>query len=146
MAEALYLADDKATADLGRRIALSLRPGDVVLLSGDLGAGKTSLARAIVRTLMNDPDLDVPSPSFALVQPYAGATGPVLHADLYRLTSERDAEELGLFERDDAIVLVEWPENAPSLHKLGTVHISLAVPKEGEGRHASIELAGEPLR
>lgn len=134
----LFLADDAATAALGQRLARVLRPGDLVLLDGDLGAGKTALARSVIRSLVGDPGLDVPSPSFALVQPYVAAGRPVLHADLYRLTSEYEVDELGLVDAADAIVLVEWPERAPSLAARADVTVRLAVPRGGEGRHAEI--------
>ena len=139
--QSLHLADDAATADLGRRIATVLVPGDLVLLSGDLGVAKTTLARAIIRSLMNNAALDVPSPSFALVQPYDGPHGPIVHADLYRLSSEREVDELGLFERADAIVLVEWPEHAPALDGAATIWIALAIPPGGAGRDARIAFA-----
>jgi tRNA threonylcarbamoyladenosine biosynthesis protein TsaE len=136
-----HLIDDAATAAFGARLAAMLRPGDLVVLDGDLGAGKTALARAVIRTLVGDPRLDVPSPSFALVQPYDAPGGPVLHADLYRLSSEAEIDELGLFDRADAIVLVEWPERAPSLAVQADVTIRLAVPKGGEGRDLEIEFS-----
>lgn len=141
MSEAIHLPDEKATEDLGRRLAAALKPGDFVLLSGGLGAGKTALARTIIRTLMEDEVLEVPSPSFALVQPYSSPRGPVLHADLYRLASEREVDELGLFDRADAIVLVEWPEHAPSLAAKATLSIALAIPKGGKGRDVEIGFA-----
>ncbi len=133
-----HLADDAATADFGARLAGALKPGDLVLLDGDLGAGKTALARAVIRTLCGDPRLDVPSPSFALVQPYEIAGRPILHADLYRLSTKAEIDELGLFDRADAIVLVEWPERAPSLAARADVTIRLAVPKSGIGRDIEI--------
>jgi tRNA threonylcarbamoyladenosine biosynthesis protein TsaE len=138
MPESIHLPDDAATADLGARLAATLKPGDLVLLSGGLGAGKSALARAIVRTLAGDPDMDVPSPTFALVQPYESAAGPILHADLYRLASEREIDELGLLDRD-AIVLVEWPERAPALFDRATLRIELTIPSGG-GRDAVIEV------
>jgi len=134
-----HLPDDAATAAFGARLAAALRPGDLILLDGDLGAGKTALARAVIRTLVRDPRLDVPSPSFALVQPYDGPAGPILHADLYRLSLEAEIDELGLFDRPDAIVLVEWPERAPSLADRADVTVRLAVPKGGEGRDVEVE-------
>lgn len=134
-----HLADDAATATFGARLAAVLKPGDLVVLDGDLGAGKTALARAVIRTIVGDPRLDVPSPSFALVQPYDAPSGPILHADLYRLSSEAELDELGLFDRPDAIVLVEWPERAPPLAAQADVTIRLAVPKGGEGRDVDIE-------
>lgn len=134
----LHLADDAATAAFGARLAAVLKPGDLILLYGDLGAGKTALARAVIRTLVGDARLDVPSPSFALVQPYEANGKPVLHADLYRLSSEAEIDELGLFDRADAIVLVEWPARAPSLADMADVTITLAVPKGGDGRDLEI--------
>jgi tRNA threonylcarbamoyladenosine biosynthesis protein TsaE len=141
MSEAIHLPDEGATEDLGRRLAGSLKPGDLVLLSGGLGAGKTALARAVIRTLVGDAELEVPSPSFALVQPYDSPRGPVLHADLYRLASEREVDELGLLDRADAIVLVEWPEHAPSLAPRATLSIALAIPRGDTGRDAEIGFA-----
>lgn len=138
MSESLHLPDGAATADLGARLAATLKPGDLVLLSGGLGAGKSALARAIIRTLLGDAGMDVPSPTFALVQPYESAAGPILHADLYRLASEREIDELGLLDRD-AIVLVEWPERAPSLAERASLRIELSIPKGG-GRDATIEV------
>ena len=134
----LHLADDAATAAFGARLAHVLKPGDLVLLDGDLGAGKTALARAVIRTLAGDPRLDVPSPSFALVQPYDLPAGPVLHADLYRLSSEAEIDELGLFDRPETIVLVEWPERAPSLAARADVTVRLSVPRGGEGRDVEV--------
>ena len=134
-----FLPDDAATAKLGIDLATRLRPGDLVLLSGDLGAGKTALARAIIRHLMGDPILDVPSPSFALVQPYDRLGVSILHADLYRLASEREIGELGLFDRPDAIVLVEWPERAPGLAARADVSVDLSIPPGGVGRTVRIK-------
>ena len=133
----IHLSDDAATADLGHRLAAVLRPGDIVLLSGGLGAGKSALARATIRALMADEGLEVPSPSFALVQPYESPRGPILHADLYRLADEREIEELGLLDDPAAITLVEWPERAPALAARASVRIDLAIPPGG-GRDADI--------
>ena len=128
------LADDAATAALGQTLARTLQPGDIVVLEGDLGAGKTALARAIIRALSDDPDLEVPSPTFALVQPYDTARGPVLHADLYRLGDPREVDELGLVDNPEAIVLVEWAERAPELRDSATLNVTLEIPPGGEGR------------
>lgn len=139
----LHLADDAATAAFGARLAATLKPGDLVLLDGDLGAGKTALARAVIRTLVADPRLDVPSPSFALVQPYDGPVGPILHADLYRLSSEAEIDELGLFDHPAAIVLVEWPTRAPALAARADVTVQLSAPKGGNGRDVEVVFADE---
>jgi tRNA threonylcarbamoyladenosine biosynthesis protein TsaE len=137
----LHLPTDADTAALGARLAKTLRPGDLVLLRGGLGAGKTALARALIRARLGEPDVEVPSPSFALVQPYA-ADPPILHADLYRLAGEREIHELGLFDEPRAIVLVEWPERAPALATRSTVTVELSIPKSG-GRDAEIAFADE---
>jgi tRNA threonylcarbamoyladenosine biosynthesis protein TsaE len=133
-----FLPDDAATAELGASLAGELVVGDIVLLEGDLGAGKTALARSIIRALAADPALDVPSPTFALVQPYDTPAGPVLHADLYRLGDPREVDELGLLDNPAAIVLVEWAERAPEIVAAATVTIELAIPPGGDGRLVSI--------
>lgn len=132
------LADDAATEALGAELAATLRPGDLVILEGDLGAGKTALARAIIRALADDPTLEVPSPTFALVQPYQTTKGPVLHADLYRLGDPREVDELGLLDNPDAIVLVEWAERSPEIIAAATLAVTLAIPPGGEGRRVTI--------
>jgi tRNA threonylcarbamoyladenosine biosynthesis protein TsaE len=137
-----FLADDKATARFGHDLAATLKPGDLVLLSGDLGAGKTALARAIIRALLGDETLDVPSPSFALVQPYDGPGVSILHADLYRLASSREIDELGLFDRPETIVLVEWPARAPDLAARADLIVTLSIPASGEGRMAIVDRPG----
>lgn len=134
------LTSEAETADLGRAIAGRLRGGDAVLLSGGLGAGKSTLARALIRALTH-PDEDVPSPTFTLVQTYEGAL-PVAHFDLYRLANADEARELGLDEALDAgVAVIEWPERlgqsgmaALSPHRL---HVRLAV--DGEGRQARLD-------
>lgn len=131
-----FLPDDDATARFGAELATSLKPGDIVSLEGDLGAGKTALARAIVRTLAGDPTLEVPSPTFALVQPYETPRGAVLHADLYRLAHASDVDELGLLDDPDTIVLVEWAERAPQIVDAVTVTVHLDIPPGGAGRMA----------
>jgi tRNA threonylcarbamoyl adenosine modification protein YjeE len=133
------LADPAATDALGAELAAGLAQGDLVLLLGDLGAGKTALARAIIRALAGDDEMDVPSPTFALVQPYDTPRGAVLHADLYRLGDPREVDELGLADNPAAIVLVEWPERAPELFDSSTLVVTLAIPPGGEGRTVSLE-------
>jgi tRNA threonylcarbamoyladenosine biosynthesis protein TsaE len=138
--QSFFLADDAATAAFGTRLASVLVPGDIVLLDGDLGAGKTALARAIIRSLCRDPGLDVPSPSFALVQPYECEGQTILHADLYRLAGESEIEELGLFDDPEAIVLIEWPDRAPRLASLASIVLQLAVPAGGAGRNLTMTI------
>ena len=108
----MILVDERATAAFGAALALSVRVGDVIALSGPLGAGKTTLARALLRALGEAGE--VPSPSFALVQPYEALALPVWHADLYRVEQSGELAELGLDEvLDHGVLLVEWPERAP---------------------------------
>ena len=107
------LRDVAATGVLARRIAKLLRPGDVVALSGGLGSGKTTLARAIIAALGHEGE--VPSPTFAIVQTYdpPQVSLPVVHADFYRLDDASEAEQLGLDDyREGAVLIAEWPENA----------------------------------
>lgn len=109
----MALPDPAATEQLARILAEELRPGDLVALSGGLGAGKTTLARALVRLFAGDPALEVPSPTFTLMQVYDGPRGPIVHADFYRLGGMQELVELGWDETTEAaIVLVEWPERA----------------------------------
>lgn len=103
----LTLPDEAATARVAAALAAALRPGDTVALSGELGAGKSTLARQLLRALGWVGD--VPSPTFTLVQPYEELAVPVWHCDLYRLQSPAEADALGLFETDAAL-LIEWPE------------------------------------
>ncbi len=111
-----FRADDASEANaalLAQRIALKLKPGDTITLSGDLGAGKTTFARALIRALLNDADAEVPSPTFSLIQTYDAPRLTLAHLDLYRLTEEQEAYELGL---EDLLVtgaaIIEWPERA----------------------------------
>lgn len=135
------LPDDAATSALGAELAAGLVPGDLVVLDGDLGAGKTALARAIIRSLAGDDRLEVPSPTFALVQPYDTPGGPVLHADLYRLGDPREVDELGLLDNPAAIVLVEWADRAPEIVAAATLTVGLSIPPGGEGRLVTIRRA-----
>ena len=134
-----FLPDDAATAAFGAELAKTLQPGDIVSIEGELGAGKTALARAIIRALAGDPGLEVPSPTFALVQPYDTGSGPVLHADLYRLGDAAEADELGLLDTADGVVLVEWAERAPHLLALASWRITLQIPPGGAGRRVQVQ-------
>ena len=108
----MILADEQETEALGARIARSLRPGDVISLSGPLGVGKTALARGILAALGHRGD--VPSPSFAIVQPYDELDPPVWHVDLFRIEEPGELDELGLESASDGVLIVEWPEKAGS--------------------------------
>jgi tRNA threonylcarbamoyl adenosine modification protein YjeE len=111
----LALANEAATANLMADLALLIGAGDVITLSGDLGAGKTAAARALIRYLASDPDIEVPSPTFTLAQSYDLAPFPLVHADLYRINDATELEEIGLSPLPEGVVaLIEWPERAPS--------------------------------
>lgn len=106
----MILADEQATMELGGRLAARLRRGDVVTLSGPLGVGKTALARGILEALGHQGE--VPSPSFAIVQPYEELELPVWHVDLFRIDDRAELDELGLEAAAEGALLVEWPEKA----------------------------------
>ncbi|WP_230769077.1 tRNA (adenosine(37)-N6)-threonylcarbamoyltransferase complex ATPase subunit type 1 TsaE [Sphingomonas sp. Leaf4] len=130
----IVLADEAAMLALGERLATVVRAGDVVALSGPLGAGKTSLARGVLAGLGLEGE--APSPSFAIVQPYDPpevAIG-VLHVDLYRIESPDEVVELGLDEaRDTAVLLIEWPERLPDAQWDDALWLTLAFA-DGGGR------------
>jgi tRNA threonylcarbamoyl adenosine modification protein YjeE len=107
------LANETATAQLMADLALLIGPGDVITLSGDLGAGKTAAARAMIHYLADDDTIEVPSPTFTLAQGYELPAFPLLHADLYRISDASELEEIGLSPLPEGIVaLIEWPERA----------------------------------
>jgi N-acetylmuramate 1-kinase len=111
----LALANEAATAHLMADLALLIGAGDVITLSGDLGAGKTAAARALIRYLADDPTIEVPSPTFTLAQSYDLSPFPLVHADLYRINDAMELEEIGLSPLPEGVVaLIEWPERAPS--------------------------------
>src|ERR1700692_4315257 len=121
------LANETATAQLMADLALLIGPGDVITLSGDLGAGKTAAARALIRYLAGDEALEVPSPTFTLVQAYDLPPYPLLHADLYRVNDPQELEEIGLSPLPEATVaLIEWPERAPSALPHDRIDIALS--------------------
>ncbi|MFD1333299.1 tRNA (adenosine(37)-N6)-threonylcarbamoyltransferase complex ATPase subunit type 1 TsaE [Methylopila musalis] len=134
----LHLADEAATGALAADVSRALKPGDIVTLTGDLGAGKSSFARALVRARAGDPELEAPSPTFTLLQIYDLPRGPVVHADLYRLTSPEELDELGWEEAgDDAIVLVEWPDRLGAGLPEDRLDLSLEIAPGG-GRRARL--------
>jgi tRNA threonylcarbamoyladenosine biosynthesis protein TsaE len=142
----LFLADDDATERVGAALGLALRPGDAVMLEGDLGAGKSALARAALRALLAEDGRaeDIPSPTFTLVQAYETARSEVWHVDLYRLSSPEEALELGLDAAfGQAITLVEWPDRLGDLAPARRLNARLDLPKNGEGRVLTLTAIGE---
>lgn len=143
----LYLPDESATQKLGEQLAAIARPGDVLLLEGPLGAGKSCLSRAFIRALMKDPQVVVPSPTFTLVQTYEAPGGlEIWHYDLWRLHGPDALEELGWDEALAGIVLVEWPERLAELTPPDAWRLRLS--PFGAGREVSItgELRGFDAR
>lgn len=130
----IALPDPDATAALGCWLADQLGPGDVLLLDGPVGAGKTHLARALIRQILQC-DEDVPSPSFTLVQVYQAHAFEIWHCDLYRLSHPDECLELGLPDAfSTALCLVEWPDRLGDLHPPQALHLRLS--HDGEGRKA----------
>jgi tRNA threonylcarbamoyladenosine biosynthesis protein TsaE len=126
------LADADATARLGALIAGELRAGEAVCLYGPLGAGKSTLARGLIRALTR-PDEDVPSPTFTLVQVYDGPEFAIAHFDLYRLTSASQAYEIGLEEAlETGAAVIEWPERLEGDLPSARLNVELAIPPAGE--------------
>ena len=110
------LPNEAATLALAPRIQPLVGPNDLVTLSGDLGAGKTTFARALVRLLVKEPELEVPSPTFTLMQVYQAPAFPVVHADLYRIRDASELSELGWEEAaDGAVLIVDWATKAGSM-------------------------------
>jgi tRNA threonylcarbamoyl adenosine modification protein YjeE len=135
------LPDEQATRRLAVDVANILQPGDVVTLSGDLGAGKTSFARALIRYLAGTEDIEVPSPSFTLMQTYDLPQFPVLHADLYRISDSAELGELGFEDiAERTVVLLEWPDRAGSLLPADRLDfaLTLAPRLKQEFRHARL--------
>jgi tRNA threonylcarbamoyladenosine biosynthesis protein TsaE len=140
----MTLADEAATAALGEQLAALARAGDVITLSGPLGVGKTTLVRGFLVGLGHDDE--VPSPSFAIVQPYEALEPPAWHVDLYRLNDPSEVAELGLDAADETVLLVEWPERAAAgawpyalrltldFAEAGARRLTAHVPPPWEGR------------
>ncbi len=133
MAETLFhliLADENATAEVAKQIAPHLKQGDALLLEGDIGAGKSAFARALIRARLGHME-DVPSPTFTLVQNYEDVDGDIWHCDLYRLTHPDEALELGLQEAfETAICLIEWPDRLGDQIPKSALHLSFSAHPE----------------
>ena len=137
------LPDLAATERLAVAVAALARKGDAILLDGPLGAGKTAFARGFLRAATGEPYLEVPSPTFTLVQSYDTPAGPVHHFDLWRLAGPDALDELGWDEARDDIVLVEWPDRLGPLRPDAALTVVLR-PAEGDARQAT--LSGWPDR
>ncbi|HEY8064069.1 MAG TPA: tRNA (adenosine(37)-N6)-threonylcarbamoyltransferase complex ATPase subunit type 1 TsaE [Methylosinus sp.] len=142
------VADEAQTAELAARLAPLIRDTvRLVTLSGDLGAGKTAFARALIRALAQDPTLEAPSPTFTLMQLYETPYCRILHADLYRIAGgEAELEAMGFEEAsEDALVLVEWPERAPSLFagERMDVRLAFAAPETPDARRIGVIAHGK---
>ena len=123
----LALPNESATAHLMADLALLIGPGDVVTLSGDLGAGKTAAARAMIRYLADDDELEVPSPTFTLAQTYDLPSFPLIHADLYRINGASELEEIGLSPLPEGnVALIEWPDRAGDALPADRIDIALS--------------------
>jgi len=129
----LTLPDLAATERFAAGLAAQVLPGDAILLSGPLGAGKTAFARAFLRAAANDPALEVPSPSFTLVQSYDTGRGTVHHFDLWRLDGPAALAELGWEDAREDIVMVEWPDRLGMLAPPDALRLDFE-PAEGDER------------
>ena len=140
---ALPLPDLAATERLAARVADLGRPGDAILLSGPLGTGKSAFARAFLRHAAADPALEVPSPTFTLVQAYDLPAFRAHHFDLWRLDGPAALQELGWDEALRDLVLVEWPDRLGALRPAGALELTFAPVSENERR---ADIAGWPDR
>jgi tRNA threonylcarbamoyladenosine biosynthesis protein TsaE len=137
------LPDLAATEALAARLAALLAPGDAVLLEGPLGAGKSAFARALLRAASGAPALEVPSPTFTLVQGYELPRGMAHHFDLYRLGAAEEVLELGWDEAREGIVIVEWPDRLGRLRPPEALTVTLAQGAAPDARIA--RLSGWPM-
>lgn len=132
------LPDQSATEAFAARLAGLAQPGDVIALHGEMGMGKSVFARAFLRTLAQDPALEVPSPTFSLVQTYDTSKGAVAHFDLWRLDGPDSLFELGWDELQEGIMLVEWPERAEGELPDHALHLTLTQGNEEGARKVTI--------
>ncbi|MBN8937952.1 MAG: tRNA (adenosine(37)-N6)-threonylcarbamoyltransferase complex ATPase subunit type 1 TsaE [Rhizobiales bacterium] len=135
----ILLANEAATRQLAMDLAMAVQVNDIVTLSGELGSGKSTLARALVRALAEDDKLEVPSPTFAIIQPYDLARFPVIHADLYRVVSPDEITELGWDDvSENALLLVEWPDRLGGALSGDRLEVELALsPAHGQTARAA---------
>src|SRR6201998_4230898 len=137
------LANEQATLRFAADIASALEPGDLVTLSGDLGAGKTTFARALIRHLARDPAIEVPSPSFTLIQTYDLERFTVVHADLYRVSGSSELAELGFEDLPaGAVTLLEWPDRAAGFLPPDRLDITITLAPELGLQHRNLRVTG----
>ena len=139
----IALENEAATVRFVVDIANALEPGDLVTLSGDLGAGKTTFARALIRYLSGDMSVAVPSPTFTLMQAYELPRFPLVHADLYRLTGPGELTELGFDDLpENAVVLLEWPDRAAGLLPADRIDIAFTLAPQLGAEHRNVRVTG----
>ncbi len=140
----ILLPSPEATATFAATLAPALKPGDVVLLEGPIGAGKTHFARALIQARLakaGAPPEDIPSPTFTLIQTYQAGPDEIWHADLYRLTQPDEIAELGLEDAfETAICLVEWPDRLGPFAPANALVLSLRTEADTEVRHATLTI------
>src|SRR5262245_13005014 len=137
------LASEQATVRLVTDVAAALEPGDLVTLSGDLGAGKTFFARALIRYLAGNPDIAVPSPTFTLMQNYDLPRFPLVHADLYRLEGPGELAELGFDDLPkEAVVLLEWPDRAAGFLPPDRLDVAFTLSPLAGPEHRTVRVTG----
>lgn len=141
----IVIPSEDAMSAFGAQLAQQLAAGDTILLSGPIGAGKTHLARAVISTLLDQPE-DIPSPTYTLVQTYVTTEVEIWHADLYRLADSSELVELGLDEAmKEAIVIIEWPDRLPA-ETLPDTAVSIDILPDGDTRALSVTAASENWR
>lgn len=137
-----HLNSETATASLGESMGTILQPGDVLLLEGEVGAGKTFFARKLIQSILTTPE-DVPSPTFTLVQTYDTLKGEVIHADLYRLSSPDEIVELGLVDAfETSIALIEWPDRLGEETPSNSLTLKFDVGQNAD--HRTVSILGDP--
>lgn len=141
----IELPDFAATEALSAAVAQLICPGDAILLEGPMGAGKTAFARGLLRAATGNPALDVPSPTFTLIQEYDTQRGTVHHYDLWRLDGPGALDELGWDQARDAIVLVEWPDRLGPLRPADALTISLQPADTADARRATLTWTDQRL-
>ncbi len=139
----VVLPNEEALHRLVQDIAIVLEPGDLITLSGDLGAGKTTLARALIRHLAGDPTVEVPSPTFTLMQTYDLPRFGLVHADLYRVTGSSELAELGFEDLPPgAVILLEWPDRAAGFLPPDRLDIAMTLAPQLGPEHRNVHIAG----